>query len=122
MFFGIFSSIIPYLIAAGFYLVWVLFSFVQPYFKKDISSIEKNPSEAKVIHHVSLNKEEADADTCHFEDFAQKQIVKIIAIAVPPTLFHEQPDILTSYPPGRNFSFPYEILSADLYSRPPPAC
>jgi hypothetical protein len=48
MFFGVFSTILPYLIAAGFYLLWMLFSIAQPVVQKFLQK-DKNPEAQKIL-------------------------------------------------------------------------
>lgn len=122
MFFGIFSSVIPYLIAAGFYLVWLLFSFVQPLLQK--GPVEDSAEELIIISVEEQSPARSDLKAFEFEDFKNdtkfSSSFHFISSYFPdiPLLFR----LKIHYPPDNNFCFHREVFLNGLFSRPPPAC
>ncbi|MBE0653959.1 MAG: hypothetical protein IH594_09185 [Bacteroidales bacterium] len=122
MFLGIFTSIIPYLIAAGFYAAWILFSLVQPYLSQ-----KKNPEPlnetSKILTIDASHEKDPTANTFHYEEHFQVEI--------------QSPAIIPSYhagcfsfpfvesgiiPPDRQGQFNLQFILSGHFSRPPPIC
>ena len=122
MFLGIFSSIIPYLIAAGFYLAWVLFSFVQP-----LLSNKKTPdlqNEAKEVLSLDVNnKQEIQNDAYQFEDHEQD----FNAPATDYCVLQAKPEnssinLSVLHPPDQDQAILNPFILSGIFSRPPPSC
>lgn len=119
MFLGIFSSVIPYVIAAGFYLVWVLFSFVQPYFQKNSEDISQPQDKIISIENESEFVSEKIAD---FEEISANQENSEDLLSWSNWL-QPAPDPLLSFtPPDPGIKFISKHLVTGLFCRPPPAC
>jgi hypothetical protein len=119
MFLGIFSSIIPYVIAAGFYLVWVLFSFVQPYFQK--SSEEISQPQDKIIS-IENEFEFASEKIADFEDYLASENNSEDIIPWSGWLQSFQDPLLSFIPPDPAVHFKSKPAVTGLFCRPPPAC
>jgi hypothetical protein len=116
MFLGVFSSILPYALAAGFYLAYLLFSFCQPFISKAFQKEEQKDHKTVVYEATSVDsKTDKDFD---FEDYKYEDAdFQRIATHSPP-IPHVSKEKLYS-PPEKGFS---SLFSPSLFSRPPPAC
>ena len=116
MFFGIFSSILPYVIAAGFYLVYMLFSFAQPFLQKAFSKDKVEEEKIVTIRESSseINKEKTYYYEEHSvdESFTTQQTLKYV-FKVPECSDQISPPLL---------SFHSHQLSFSLFSFLLPAC
>lgn len=116
MFFGIFSSILPYVIAAGFYLVYMLFSFAQPVLQKAFS--KDKVAEEKTISIKEISSEINEEKIYDFEEHSDNESFisqhnSEYAFYLPECPEQATPPILCLN--SSQFSF-------SLFSRPPPAC
>lgn len=119
MFLGIFSSILPYIIAAGFYLLWMLFSFVQPAIQKALNQKDNSPAQ-KIIYAEEKN---TDTDNYFFyensnsdEDNYQQ------LISDTSRQYNILHDIPINWPPGENGIHIKTFFLDAHFCRPPPAC
>ncbi len=121
MFLGIFSSLIPYLLAGGIYLLYLLFSLAQPYFSKN-QNTQEDPAPRVINEDANTDYDEL-SNTVNFEDYYDLTNDTDLSGELPKKVF---------YPPGAipPYIGPFHeivIPSKDshfhyLYSRPPPAC
>jgi len=116
MFFGIFSSILPYMIAAGFYLVYMLFSLTQPILQKAFS--KENITEEKTISIKEISSEINEENIYDFvehsiDDSFTSQQNSEYTYQIPKCPAQVSPPILCSH---------FSEFSFSLFSRPPPAC
>ncbi|MFW5820577.1 MAG: hypothetical protein ACOCWA_04765 [Bacteroidota bacterium] len=116
MFFGIFSGILPYVIAAGFYLVYILFSFAQPFLQNAFS--KDKVAEKKEILIKEISTEANEKNSYNFENHSVDDTYFLEQDEKYPVLIPECPD-MTSPPLACFYSCK---LSFSLFSRPPPAC
>lgn len=116
MFFGIFSGILPYVIAAGFYLVYMLFSLAQPFLQNAFSN-DKVAEEKKILI-KEISSEANEENSYNFEKHTLDDPYSIEQDEKYPVLIPECPDMTS--PPDAFFYSPE--LSFSLFSRPPPAC
>jgi len=121
MFLGIFSSILPYIIAAGFYLLWMLFSFAQPAIQK-VFSQKDAPTKQNVLYSEEDN---TVTDSCFFyEDFNSdsdrnnnQQDISYSSVE-----YNILQDISFNWPPGVYKSYINTFYLDAHFCRPPPAC
>ncbi len=117
MFFGIFSSLIPYVIAAGFYLVYILISFAHPFlqktfFEKDISE-QKSVSFDDYLTPAGTDEDFNYEDYYSSNDFSESQCNNELLnfLAILKVKIYSPPDLPESLNP--------DLI---LFSRPPPSC
>jgi len=120
MFFGIFSTILPYLIAAGFYLVWLLFNFASPLLQKTFHK-DSNPQNQNIIQEIKSS--ESSEKTCFaYEDHFLEDVINLEDLCYPnryPLIFYTE---LISYPPGKLIIQTNTYFRSGCFCRPPPAC
>lgn len=119
MFLGIFSSILPYLIAAGFYLLWLAFSFIQPWFQKDTE--ELSVSEDKIIT-IDQRSDIPASKTYHYKtnslsNQALDDQVYYFTDLIIPDLF-----LVKIIPQEPLESCKINHTVSIYFSRPPPVC
>lgn len=122
MFLGIFTSFIPYLIAAGFYLAWILFSLVQPYLAQ-----KKNPEHlnetSKILTIDASHEKDPTANTFHYEDHFHYESQSPAAISSSHAACFSFPCIkCLIIPPDREGQFNLQFILSGHFSRPPPIC
>ncbi|MFW5645230.1 MAG: hypothetical protein ACOCZL_04900, partial [Bacteroidota bacterium] len=108
-------GILPYVIAAGFYLVYILFSFAQPFIQKTFSKAK--PSEEKTISINEPAPKISEDKNYHFEEHS---VYDSFTKPNPEYSFHIKKYIDQISPPV--LCFYSHQLSFSLFSRPPPAC
>jgi hypothetical protein len=125
MVFGFFTSIVPYIVAAGIYAVYLLFSFLQP--SQEAVQKEKLVSDSKQLV-SNYNSDNSELDNAYDFESAFDKSVKSSFNSGPP-FFNEYRDpfhdSLSNSPPEyripMQFEYSVKILS-DLFFRPPPMC
>lgn len=116
MFTGLFSGILPYLIAGGFYLLYFLFSLVQPLAQKAFSRIQNEDNQNLVVNE---DKPAPETENCfNFDNYDEDS----------DTFLHLSDKSCLSFPPPDNDPFPPEAPAAGIsfcllpshFCRPPP--
>ena len=104
------------MIAAGFYLVYMLFSFAQPFLQKALS--KDKIAEEKIISIEEISSEINEESIYDFEEQCVDEFFTTqqddINSGLVPECFEQ------TSPPGIGLFF--HQLSFSLFSRPPPAC
>lgn len=126
MFFGFFSSLLPYLIAGGFYLVYLIITVAQPALEK---IIEKNDKTRETNHIIveELSEDKRLQSSYFIDDYQEEFIISDYRTGL--TLFQDLPDPfsrrLSIKLVDRNFvkgNFKGNKILTELFFRPPPTC
>jgi len=120
MFLGIFSSFLPYLLAAGVYLLWFAFSFFQPHSKADENLID--PGSKTISADNPQHQDLSEDKDFHFYDYRKTNSGTIVKPHFPPLqalLNFSREEYFRKHRPLSLVDF---CLVRTHSNRPPPAC
>lgn len=125
MFFGLFSSILPYIIAAGIYILYLAFSLIQPFFSDNSENIRLADGICLDAGDLNLNKKEVSGYYYFHKFRSEKKSLKSYKYPLSPSasVFISDQYFRKYVTSGTCLCFQssLQILSG-LYLRPPPLC